>query len=123
MKAHGHSSSHKWCKRRGLEQQRFYEMAKLRRQFEEILLDHQLLGKQADSSDEEYELPWKEDQRKSHHGNMDDREQKRQELRYLKRHHRQESRKRKILKLAENKVGVLCACPLLLNICLFVCLC
>jgi hypothetical protein len=33
----GSTSSHQWCRRRGLEQQRFYEMAKLRQQFQEIL--------------------------------------------------------------------------------------
>lgn len=31
------SSSRKWCKRRGLEEQRFYEMTKLRAQFKELL--------------------------------------------------------------------------------------
>ena len=30
-------ASHQWCRRRGLEQQRFYEMTKLRDQFQEIL--------------------------------------------------------------------------------------
>lgn len=29
--------SRKWCKRRGLEEQRFYEMTKLRAQFKELL--------------------------------------------------------------------------------------
>ena len=33
----GGSSSYRWCKGRRLEQQRFYEMAKLRQQFQEIL--------------------------------------------------------------------------------------
>lgn len=31
------STSRKWCKRRGLEEQRFYEMTKLRTQFKELL--------------------------------------------------------------------------------------
>lgn len=30
--------SRKWCKRRGLEEQRFYEMTKLRSQFKDLLL-------------------------------------------------------------------------------------
>lgn len=30
-------STRKWCKRRGLEEQRFYEMSKLKKQFEELL--------------------------------------------------------------------------------------
>lgn len=31
------NNSRKWCKRRGLEEQRFYEMTKLRTQFKELL--------------------------------------------------------------------------------------
>ena len=34
----GHTSR-KWCKKRGLEEQRFYEMTKLRQQFRHILSD------------------------------------------------------------------------------------
>lgn len=37
------SSSRKWCRRRGLEEQRFYEMVKLKEQFEMLLHDHGLL--------------------------------------------------------------------------------
>lgn len=37
------SASKKWCKRRGLEEQRFYEMTKLRSQFKELLQDCGLL--------------------------------------------------------------------------------
>nr|XP_034176312.1 probable ATP-dependent RNA helicase DHX34 isoform X2 [Osmia lignaria] len=37
------NSSRKWCKRRGLEEQRFYEMTKLRAQFKELLQDCSLL--------------------------------------------------------------------------------
>lgn len=33
----GSNSSRKWCRRRGLEEQRFYEMIKLRTQFKELL--------------------------------------------------------------------------------------
>ncbi|XP_066590433.1 probable ATP-dependent RNA helicase DHX34 [Prorops nasuta] len=36
-------SSKKWCRRRGLEEQRFYEMTKLRTQFKELLQDCKLL--------------------------------------------------------------------------------
>lgn len=32
-----------WCRRRGLEEQRFYEITKLRKQFEELLKDSELL--------------------------------------------------------------------------------
>ena len=37
MKSEGSNAAHRWCKRRGLEQQRFYEITKLREQFQEIL--------------------------------------------------------------------------------------
>lgn len=36
VKAEGRGTK-KWCKRRGLEEQRFYEMMKLRNQFKELL--------------------------------------------------------------------------------------
>ena len=36
MKAEGRGTR-KWCKRRSLEEQRFYEMTKLKRQFKELL--------------------------------------------------------------------------------------
>ena len=42
MKAEGRGTK-KWCKRRCLEEQRFYEMTKLKRQFRDLLKDHHLL--------------------------------------------------------------------------------
>ncbi|CAD6227225.1 GSCOCG00006035001-RA-CDS [Cotesia congregata] len=39
------NNSRKWCKRRGLEEQRFYEMIKLRSQFKDLLNDCNLLKK------------------------------------------------------------------------------
>lgn len=33
-----------WCRRRGIEEQRFYEITKLRKQFEELLKDSELLS-------------------------------------------------------------------------------
>lgn len=36
-------NTHTWCKRRGLEEQRFYEITKLRNQFEELLTDSGLI--------------------------------------------------------------------------------
>lgn len=78
------SSSKKWCKRRGFEEQRFYEISKLKKQFEEILRDHKLLhkGNQRRSYDEKVE---------------------RRRLAKLKREHgaaaSSKRRKRKILKL------------------------
>ncbi|XP_049857625.1 probable ATP-dependent RNA helicase DHX34 isoform X1 [Schistocerca gregaria] len=43
VKAERGSNSRTWCRRRGLEEQRFYEMIKLRRQFKELLQECGLL--------------------------------------------------------------------------------
>ena len=85
----GHTSR-KWCKKRGLEEQRFYEMTKLRQQFRHILSDAGLLpgqdSKQNSSSS----------QRAVRHGQL-------QHLRSLKRDFiRSGQRKRKVLKLGED---------------------
>ena len=37
MKGKGHSTK-KWCQKRGLEEQRFYEMMKLKEQFKTLLV-------------------------------------------------------------------------------------
>merc|ERR1719422_150468 len=37
IKAHDRENSRRWCRKRGLEEQRFYELIKLRKQFEELL--------------------------------------------------------------------------------------
>lgn len=81
-------SSRKWCKRRGLEEQRFYEMSKLKRQFEQLLQDHRLLDPE-ERDEEEYERDREED--------------KRRELKKLKRDHRKSSRKTKMLKLDQDE--------------------
>ncbi|KAI9363939.1 P-loop containing nucleoside triphosphate hydrolase protein [Zopfochytrium polystomum] len=40
VKADGNESSRSWCRRRGIEEQRLYEMVKLKSQFEEIFADY-----------------------------------------------------------------------------------
>ena len=45
IKATQRENSKKWCKKRGLEEQRFYEMTKLRQQFKDLLMDAGLLDK------------------------------------------------------------------------------
>jgi len=81
VKADRSMSSKKWCKRRGFEEQRFYEMSKLKRQFEDLLKDHSLLRKMTE--------------RKSYTERAID-----SELRKLKRDNASSQlRKRKILKL------------------------
>lgn len=75
-----------WCKRRGLEEQRFYEITKLRKQFEDLLRDCGLLEgvgvKEGMSSGE----------RAMRHGEL-------KQLKDLKRAHKNEApKKRKLLK-------------------------
>ena len=71
-----------------MEEQRFYEMSKLRRQFEQLLHDHRLLDPEGREEDE-YDRDREED--------------KRRQLKKLKRDHRKSSRKTKMLKLEESE--------------------
>ncbi len=50
VKTEERENSRKWCKKRGLEEQRFYEMTKLRAQFKELLEQASLLSKDTDMS-------------------------------------------------------------------------
>ncbi|XP_061637204.1 probable ATP-dependent RNA helicase DHX34 [Phyllopteryx taeniolatus] len=86
--------SRKWCRRRGLEEQRLYEMVNLRRQFKELLRSHGLL--EADADDD----------------NRGDRQQRRErlterrKLHQMKRdHEQQEGTKRKVLRMEEGQEG------------------
>ncbi|KAM7398965.1 hypothetical protein PAMP_018264 [Pampus punctatissimus] len=86
--------SRKWCRRRGLEEQRLYEMVNLRRQFRDLLKSHGLI-------ESEYTAP-----------SGGDREQRRErlterrKLHQLKRDHEQlEGSRRKVLKLEEGQDG------------------
>lgn len=83
-------NSRKWCKRRGFEEQRFYEISKLRKQFEGILRDHKLL---------------KEDDVKNEKRTAEQRLE-RKRLAKIKREHGGPSkrRKKKMLKM-ENQYG------------------
>ncbi|KAL7295806.1 hypothetical protein TKK_0010856 [Trichogramma kaykai] len=90
----GSSSSKKWCRRRGLEEQRFYEMTKLRTQFKDLLEDCKLLQ----SSDVNSEMTSSE--RIMRHGEL-------KLLRSLKRTYKQnDSRKRKQLKIDEDSIEI-----------------
>lgn len=81
-------SSRKWCRRRGLEEHRLYEAANLRRQFQELLRDHQLLEEASNQPSDSYS-------RQSRH-------RERRELHRLWRSHREtEGRKRKVLRLQD----------------------
>ena len=88
VKAEGHGTR-KWCRRRGLEEQRFYEMAKLKQQFRELLQDHNLL-----EGEHEHQKYFSAEERKK-------RFKDRKRLRDLQHQQRSEVRKRKVLKVEE----------------------
>uniref|UniRef100_A0A9J7Y4J3 DEAH (Asp-Glu-Ala-His) box polypeptide 34 n=2 Tax=Cyprinus carpio TaxID=7962 RepID=A0A9J7Y4J3_CYPCA len=95
VKADRGSGSRKWCRRRGLEEQRLYEMVNLRRQFKELLRTHGLL--EADTGGR------REPQDRARRR---ERLTERQKLHQLKRDHElQESTKRKVLRLEEGLEG------------------
>uniref|UniRef100_A0A665V782 RNA helicase n=1 Tax=Echeneis naucrates TaxID=173247 RepID=A0A665V782_ECHNA len=86
--------SRKWCRRRGLEEQRLYEMVNLRRQFKELLKSHGLL-------ESELSAPSDGDR-----GQRRERLTERRKLHQLKRdHEQQEGSRRKVLRLDEGQDG------------------
>uniref|UniRef100_A0A3B5BCG6 DExH-box helicase 34 n=1 Tax=Stegastes partitus TaxID=144197 RepID=A0A3B5BCG6_9TELE len=86
--------SRKWCRRRGLEEQRLYEMVNLRRQFKDLLKSHSLL-------ESEDSAPSGGDR-----GQRRERLTERRKLHQLKRdHEQQEGSKRKVLRLEEGQDG------------------
>ncbi|XP_040437562.1 probable ATP-dependent RNA helicase DHX34 isoform X3 [Falco naumanni] len=88
VKSERSGSSRKWCRRRGLEEHRLYEAANLRRQFQELLRDHQLVEETSSQPSDSYS-------RQSRH-------RERRELHRLWRSHAEtEGRKRKVLRLQD----------------------
>ncbi|XP_067170576.1 probable ATP-dependent RNA helicase DHX34 isoform X1 [Apteryx mantelli] len=88
VKSERSGCSRKWCRRRGLEEHRLYEAANLRRQFQELLRDHQLLEVASSQPSDSYS-------RQSRH-------RERRELHRLWRSHTEtEGRKRKVLRLQD----------------------
>ncbi|XP_013871340.1 putative ATP-dependent RNA helicase DHX34 [Austrofundulus limnaeus] len=84
--------SRKWCRRRGLEEQRLYEMVNLRRQFKDLLRSHDLL------ESEEATPPAGDRQQRR------ERLTERRKLHQMKRdHEEQEGSKRKVLRLDEGQ--------------------
>ncbi|KAL5004824.1 hypothetical protein ScPMuIL_018280 [Solemya velum] len=93
VKAEG-MGTRKWCKRRALEEQRFYEMTKLKNQFKDLLRDHNLLiGK------DEKQRYYTSDERRKKHG-------ERKRLGALKKEMDKDSRRRKVLKLEDDDFAV-----------------
>ncbi|XP_014214500.1 probable ATP-dependent RNA helicase DHX34 [Copidosoma floridanum] len=91
----GSSASKKWCRRRGLEEQRFYEMTKLRNQFKDLLQECKMLR----FSETDSEMTSSE--RIIRHGEL-------KLLRSLKRSYKQSdsSRKRKQLKMDDDNIRI-----------------
>ena len=85
VKAEDRESSRRWCRKRGLEEQRFYEMTKLRQQFKDILETSGLL-KSAET------VPETGTGRTARHGEM-------KRLKSLKREYHMTERSRKTKKL------------------------
>ncbi|XP_006868300.1 PREDICTED: probable ATP-dependent RNA helicase DHX34 [Chrysochloris asiatica] len=93
VKSERSRNSRKWCRRRGIEEHRLYEMANLRRQFKDLLEDHGLLaGAQTRRPGDSYS---RLRQRRE-----------RQALYQLKRQHEEGGgRRRKVLRLQEEQEG------------------
>ncbi|XP_070213312.1 probable ATP-dependent RNA helicase DHX34 isoform X2 [Littorina saxatilis] len=89
VKAEGRGTK-KWCKKRCLEEQRFYEMTKLKRQFRDLLKDHHLL----DDGAGDQRPAFTSEERRQRHG-------ERKRLGQLKRDQQQERKRRKVLKVED----------------------
>nr|XP_013002387.2 probable ATP-dependent RNA helicase DHX34 isoform X2 [Cavia porcellus] len=89
VKAERSQNSRKWCRRRGVEEHRLYEMANLRRQFKDLLEDHGLLaGAEAATPGDSYSRLQQRRERRALH--------------QLKRQHEEGAgRRRKVLRLQE----------------------
>ncbi|XP_044527046.1 probable ATP-dependent RNA helicase DHX34 [Gracilinanus agilis] len=92
VKSERGANSRKWCRRRGLEEHRLYEIANLRRQFKGLLQEHGLLVEARPAAMDSYS-------RQQQH-------RRRRELYQLKREHEEgEGRKRKVLRLEAPEGG------------------
>lgn len=93
VKSERSGNSRKWCRRRGIEEHRLYEMANLRRQFKELLEDHGLLaGAQAPEPGDSYSRLQRRRERRALH--------------QLKRQHEEGgARRRKVLRLQGEQEG------------------
>jgi len=85
------SDSRKWCRRRGLEEQRFYEVIKLKQQFHGLLSEHGLLPRRTDEEDDG-ETGFTAVERRQKHADK-------HRLRELRREQKRHTKKRKVLKM------------------------
>ncbi|XP_041035590.1 probable ATP-dependent RNA helicase DHX34 isoform X1 [Carcharodon carcharias] len=92
VKSERRTDSRKWCRRRGLVEQRLYEMVNLRQQFKTLLRDHGLLRVESTTDEGSY--------------HRQRRHRERRELQRAKRlHEEQDGRRRKLLRLEEEGAG------------------
>ncbi|XP_062516968.1 probable ATP-dependent RNA helicase DHX34 [Corticium candelabrum] len=91
-KAEGLKASRRWCRKYGLENQRFYEITKLKDQFKEILQEYHLLENEDEDSDSKHSSAKK---RRTDYNER----RKRRELKELKTKHIKEPRRRRVLKV------------------------
>ncbi|PVD20242.1 hypothetical protein C0Q70_20738 [Pomacea canaliculata] len=93
VKAEGRGTR-KWCRRRCLEEQRFYEMTKLKKQFQQLLQDHHLLDR---GGDQRQFLTSEE--RRLQHG-------ERKRLNQLQRQLQQKRKKCRVLRMEDEEYAV-----------------
>eukprot|EP00092_Neocalanus_flemingeri_P025076 GFUD01027192.1.p1 GENE.GFUD01027192.1~~GFUD01027192.1.p1 ORF type:complete len:1156 (+),score=356.79 GFUD01027192.1:283-3750(+) len=89
IKTDDRENSRKWCKRRGLEEQRFYEIIKLRKQFEQLLEEAGLLDKRG-------EVGMTSAERMARHGEL-------RQLKDMKRNMSKQERKKKTLRVGDTE--------------------
>ncbi|XP_019659138.2 probable ATP-dependent RNA helicase DHX34 isoform X1 [Ailuropoda melanoleuca] len=93
VKSERSRNSRKWCRHRGVEEHRLYEMANLRRQFKELLEDHGLLARaQAAMSGDSFRR-------------LQERRERRALYRLKRQHEESGGRRRKVLRLREDLDG------------------
>ncbi|XP_062968047.1 probable ATP-dependent RNA helicase DHX34 isoform X3 [Cynocephalus volans] len=93
VKSERSRNTRKWCRSRGIEEHRLYEMANLRRQFKELLEDHGLLaGGQAVKPGDSY-------------SRLQQRRERRALYQLKRQHEESRGRRRKVLQLQEDPGG------------------
>ena len=94
VKVDNYENSKRWCKKRGLEEQRFYEMTKLREQFKELLKQSGLLKDTADNF-----CNMTSTERARRHGELKQLRSKKKEF-----HKTEGSKKKKILSMRDMEI-------------------
>ena len=95
VKVDNYENSKRWCKKRGLEEQRFYEMTKLREQFKELLKQSGLIKDTADNF-----CNMTSTERARRHGELKQLRSKKKEF-----HKTEGSKKKKILSMRDMEIA------------------